>query len=320
MQYITVLNLNLNRENEEIFVLHADCDNNWRKCQVCSESPNDHSSASQQCQSLEQSERSISSPTTGNPTLDGNIYQTTTPLPNEQQQLLFTSSNTTAVNPGYVEIPNDLPEPRKQRLMEENAFHQEDHITEEGEAAAVANNNNNTTSIGISIAEPKCNNFPIDPVNSDEKIDHQLKEEKDIIMGADLVVVDFDVSLVHNQSRVEALLLSRTFIGGSSAYRSSSSFTSSNDGISPYDDTVVNVEYQGDNIIGYFDSYGNHAFESSGGQRRLNGPVYSVRKYKPSTDTEIVYAVIIWIDAAVKDKVEIEITSFDDYFELLKLS
>ena len=303
-----------------MFVLHADCNNNWRKCQVCSESPpNDHSSASQQCQSLEQSERSNSSPTTtgNNPTLDRNIDQTTT----------------TAVNPGcYVENPSDLPEPKKQRLMEENAFHQqEDHITEEGEAAAIANNNNDirsTTSsviqdeVGISIAEPKCDNFPIaiDSVNTDEKMEHHLKEEKDPIIGADLVVVDFDVSLVHNQSRVEALLLSRTFIGGSSAYRSSSSFTSSNDGICPYDDTVINVEYQGDNIIGYFDSYGNHAFKSSGGQRRLFGPVYSVRKYKPSADTEVVYAVIIWIDAAVKDKAEIEITSFDDYFELLKLS
>jgi hypothetical protein len=307
-----------------MFVLHADCNNNWRKCQVCSESPPNDSlaSSSQQCQSLEQSEPSNSSPTAENPTLDGNIDQTTT----------------TAVNPGcYVEIPSDLPEQKKPRLMEENAFHQqEDHITEGGEAAAaaaaIANNNNDirsTTSsviiqdeVGISIAEPKCDNFPIaiDSVNTDEKMELHLKEEKDPIMGADLVVVDFDVSLVHNQSRVEALLLSRTFIGGSSAYRSSSSFTSSNDGICPYDDTVINVEYQGDNIIGYFDSYGNHAFKSSGGQRRLFGPVYSVRKYKPSADTEIVYAVIIWIDAAVKDKAEIEITSFDDYFELLKLS
>ena len=35
----------------------------------------------------------------------------------------------------------------------------------------------------------------------------------------------------------------------------------------------------------------------------------------------MVYAVIIWTNAAVKeDKIEIEITSFDDYFELVNLS
>jgi hypothetical protein len=284
-----------------------------------------------------------SSSTTGNPSLDGNIDQQSTSLPppttnddDEQQQLLFSSSNTSAANPGYVEISSDLLEQKKQRIM---ASLEEDHIiTEDGEVDAAANNNdnNNTTStstssaiqddIDISVAEPKCDHFPIDSVNtpvtvcapSDEKMELQLKEEKDDpIMGVtDLVVLDFDVSLVHNQSRVEALLLSRTFIGGSSAYCSSSP---SKEGICPYDDTVINVEYQGDNIFGYFDGYGNHAFESSGGQRRLYGPVYSVRKYKPSTDSEIVYAVIIWIDAAVKDKAEIEITSFDDYFELLKL-
>jgi len=89
-----------------MFVLHADCNNNWRKCQVCSESR--LASSSQQCQSLEQSEPSNSSPTAENPTLDENIDQTTT----------------TAVNPGcYVEIPSDLPEQKKPRLMEENAFH-----------------------------------------------------------------------------------------------------------------------------------------------------------------------------------------------------
>ena len=49
--------------------------------------------------------------------------------------------------------------------------------------------------------------------------------------------------------------------------------------------------------------------------------MYSVRKYQQSVDIEtVLHAVIIWIDAAVKDKAEIEITSFDDYFELLKLS
>ena len=120
-----------------------------------------------------------------------------------------------------------------------------------------------------------------------------------------------NISLVHNQSRVEALLLSHTIIG--CAFRSSSK----EENVTAIDDTVVNVEYQEDNIVGCFDSNGNHAFESSGGQRRA---VYSVRKYQQLTDTETTYAVIIWIDAAVKDKAEIEIASFDDYFELLNLS
>ena len=73
-------------------------------------------------------------------------------------------------------------------------------------------------------------------------------------MGADLILLDFDISLVHNQSRVEALLLSHTFIG--SAYRA---FTKEENVTALLDDTVVNVEYQGDNIIGCFDCNGNHA-------------------------------------------------------------
>ncbi len=120
----------------------------------------------------------------------------------------------------------------------------------------------------------------------------------------------FDTSLVHNQSRIEAILLSKTFIG--SEYPSSST----------NDDTIVNVEYQGDNIIGCFDQNGNHVIESSGDdeRRRLFGPVYTVRRYKPASNDEMAYAVVIWIDATVKDKVEVEITSFDDYFHLLNLS
>ena len=132
-------------------------------------------------------------------------------------------------------------------------------------------------------------------------------------MGADLILLNFDTSLVHNQSRVETLILCHTFIGPANR-------SSPKDDVPIIDDTVFNVEYQGDNIIGYFDCNGNHDFESSSGQRRLYGAAYnSVRKYQQSVDIETVHAVIIWIDATVKDKAEIEITSFDDYFELLKL-
>ncbi len=50
-------------------------------------------------------------------------------------------------------------------------------------------------------------------VGIEEKYEGHLKEEKDPVMGADLIVLDFDISLVHNQSRVETLILCHTFIG-----------------------------------------------------------------------------------------------------------
>ena len=164
----------------------------------------------------------------------------------------------------------------------------------------------------VVVAEPKSVQLPDPVVGIEEKYEGHLQEEKDPVMGADLILLEFDTSLVHNQSRVETLILCHTFIGPANR-------SSPKDDVPIIDDTVFNVEYQGDNIIGYFDCNGNHAFESSGGQRRLYGAVYSVRKYQQSVDIETVHAVIIWIDATVKDKAEIEITSFDDYFELLKL-
>ena len=42
-----------------------------------------------------------------------------------------------------------------------------------------------------------------------------------------------------------------------------------------------------------------------------------VCKYQSSVDKEMVYSVIIWTDATIKDKVEIEIISIGDYFDLL---
>jgi len=118
-------------------------------------------------------------------------------------------------------------------------------------------------------AEPKFDHN-LTSGDMDEKAELELKEDKDPTMVADLVPVDFDTSLVYNQSRIEAMIELHTFRSGG----------------------------------------GNH-------QRRLFGPVYTVRKYKPLTDVEMVYAVIIWMDAAVKDKVEVEITSYEDYFQLL---
>ena len=166
-------------------------------------------------------------------------------------------------------------------------------------------------------AEPKCDHNLTSGDIDDEKVEHELKEDKGPIMGADLVPVDFDTSLVYNQSRIEAMIELHTFIG--SAYLSSSKDNSSDSSVKDTN-TITNVEYQGDNIFGCFDNSGNHIIRSGGDhQRRLFGPVYTVRKYKPLTDVEMVYAVIIWMDAAVKDKVEVEITSYEDYFQLLDL-
>ena len=312
-----------------MFVLHSDCSNLWKKCLYCSESStsndDDQTADSRQVQPPELSiiegfvhdSNSSSTDTAGNPT---NVFN------NEQQLLLLSSTTTTSsskntpMNPDSVEVSTDLPaEEKKQRVIIENISRSDDPSFVEEEASVVVKAVTSVISQQegdgvVAVAEPK-NDQLLNSVSTDEKMENQLKEQKDPIMGADLILLDFDISLVHNQSRVEALLLSHTFIG--SAYRASSK---EENVTALLDDTVVNVEYQGDNIIGCFDCNGNHAFELSGGQRRLYGAVYSVRKYKQSTDTEAAYAVIIWIDAAVKDKAEIEITSFDDYFELLNLT
>ena len=163
-------------------------------------------------------------------------------------------------------------------------------------------------------AQPKFSSSSNYPTNvDDEKCELELKEEKDdsnIIFGADLILVNFESSLIHAQSHIETIILRDTFIGplGKSHHHSSSNEESS-----------INIEYHGDNVVGCFDGQGNHAIGSSS-HRRLYGPVYTVRKYQPATDVEMVYAVIIWADASVKDKVEIEIASLDDYFELLSKS
>ena len=162
-------------------------------------------------------------------------------------------------------------------------------------------------------AQPKSTSSSNHPTNADdEKCELELKEEKDdsnIIFGADLILVNFESSLIHVQSHIETIILRDTFIGplGKSHHHSSSNEESS-----------INIEYHGDNVVGCFDGKGNHVIGSS--HRRLYGPVYTVRKYQPSTDEEMVHAVIIWADSTVKDKVEIEIASLDDYFELLSKS
>jgi hypothetical protein len=192
-------------------------------------------------------------------------------------------------------------------------------VAVDDDAAAPAPSSSPSSSVNQQqndFAEPK-SDHNLTSGDMDEKAELELKEDKDPTMGADLVPVYFDTSLVYNQSRIEAMIELHTFIG--SAYLSSQK----DDNSVKDNNTITNVEYQGDNIFGCFDNSGNHVIRSSGGgdhQRRLFGPVYTVRKYKPLTDVEMVYAVIIWMDAAVKDKVEVEITSYEDYFQLLDLT
>ena len=59
------------------------------------------------------------------------------------------------------------------------------------------------------------------------------------IFGADLIVVKLETSLVHISSHIETVLLHHTFIGSSTKS----------------DETTVNVEYQGDNVIGFFNGW-----------------------------------------------------------------
>ena len=220
-----------------------------------------------------------------------------------------------------MESLSELPEPKKQRtLMMENDPQEFTSIIMEAVAAVVeegvASSDNYLidSSVVATTAEPKYDQIPTSSDDKDEKLEFEFKEEKSpATMSADLLPVNFDSSLIYNQSQIEAIVQCHTFIGSSS--RSSSKEDSS----AVIGDAITNVEYQGDNIVGCFDQNGNHIIGSSG-QRRLCGPVYTVRNYRPSTDEEMVYAVIIWTDAAVKDKIEIEITSFDDYFELVNLS
>ena len=130
------------------------------------------------------------------------------------------------------------------------------------------------------------------------EIDHK---ESSPIFGADLISVQLETSLVHISSHIETTLLRHTSIGSTN---------------SSSDESIVNVEYRGDNVVGFFDHNCNHTLKFGPNTRRLHGPVYMVRRYQSSLDAEMVYAVIIWTD--VKDIIEIEIMAFDGYFELMQ--
>ena len=290
-----------------MFVLHSDCYKLSRKCQCC-------------CSVLEfNTANGSDSSNKDKPDASGQYHPQQ--VDNSSSIVITSSVNPEVANSMEEEsLLSELPEPKKQRTVMMEDGHQEDAaaVFEDGVPSLDNNLLDDSCVVATTTAEPKDGHFL--PTSSsgdnedDEKIESYLREEKSpATMSADLLPIIFESSLVHNQSQIEAIVRSHTFIG--SASRSYSKEDSS----AVIDDAIVNVEYQGDNVIGCFDQNGNHVVGSSG-HRRLNGPVYTVRKYKPSTDEEMVYAVIIWTDAAVKDKVEIEITSFDDYFELLNLS
>ena len=285
--------------------MHSDCYKNNKKCQYCLSSSS-----------------SITETTAADNSSDSQQLQ------QQQDQQPQSVENPPVENNYNVSSTSDLlPEPKKQRtaaMVVENVtlLEDADNRLEVTKVTSVSS----PDQVVNSYAEPKsaCDHAVVVPFSSvrddilDEKAEHHLQEEKDPIMGTDLVVVDFDTSLVYSQARVELLIQNHTFIG--SANLSSCSKTNE-DGPVINNDTIMYVEYQGDSITGYFSPNGDHIIGCSGGQRRkLYGPVYTVRKYKPSTDEEMVYAVILWMDAAIKDKVEIEITSLDDYFQLLSLS
>ena len=292
-----------------MFVLHSDCYKLSKKCQYCCSIILEYNNTA----------ADGSSDSSNNDQLDASRP----PPPQEEDRSSIITTTTSSMNPDdrRMESLSELPEPKKQRtLMMENDPQEITSIIMEAvadvveEGVASSDNNLIDSSVVATTAEPKYNRILTSSEDKDEKIELELKEEKSpATMSADLLTVNFDSSLIYNQSHIEAIVQCHTFIG--SASRSSSKEDSS----AVIGDAITNVEYQGDNIVGCFDQNGNHIIGSSG-QRRLFGPVYTVRKYRPSTDEEMVYAVIIWTDAAVKDKIEIEITSFDDYFELVNLS
>ena len=295
-----------------MFVLHSDCYKLSKKCQYCCSIILEYNNTAAD---------GGSSDSSNNDQLDASRPP---PPQEEDNRSSIITTTTSSMNPDdrRMESLSELPEPKKQRtLMMENDPQEITSIIMEAvvadvveEGVASSDNNLIVSSVVATTAEPKYNRILTSSEDKDEKIELELKEEKSpATMSADLLTVNFDSSLIYNQSHIEAIVQCHTFIG--SASRSSSKEDSS----AVIGDAITNVEYQGDNIVGCFDQNGNHIIGSSG-QRRLFGPVYTVRKYRPSTDEEMVYAVIIWTDAAVKDKIEIEITSFDDYFELVNLS
>ena len=289
-----------------MYVVHSDCYKNNKQCQYCLFSP---------------SSSSISESTGDNGSDSQQLQQQQDQQPQSVKNLPVENNSNVIISSSDL-----LPEPKKQRtaIIVENVTLLED--AENRLEVTRVTSASSPDQIDNSYAEPKssCDHVVVVPFSSvrddilDEKAEHHLQEEKDPIMSTDLVVADFDTSLVYSQARVELLIQNHTFIGSANL---SSCSKKNEDGSVINNDTVMYVEYQGDSITGCFSPNGDHIIGCSGGQRRkLYGPVYTVRKYKPSTDEEMVYAVILWIDAAIKDKVEIEITSLEDYFQLLSLS
>jgi len=184
-----------------MYVVHSDCYKNNKKCQYClfssssssiSEATGDNSSDSQQLQQQQdQQPQSVENP----------------PVENNSNVIISSSDL--------------LPEPKKQRtaIIVENVtlLEDADNRLEVTKVTSVSS----PDQIDNSYAEPKslCDHVVVVPFSSvrddilDEKAEHHLQEEKDPIMSTDLVVADFDTSLVYSQARVELLIQNHTFIG-----------------------------------------------------------------------------------------------------------
>ena len=105
-------------------------------------------------------------------------------------------------------------------------------------------------------------------------------KESTPIFGADLISVQLETSLVHISSHIETTLLRHTFIGSTNSS----------------DESIVNVEYQGDNVEGFFDHNCNHTLKFGPNTRRLHGPVYMARRYQSSLDEEMVGLCRYYLD------------------------
>ena len=87
---------------------------------------------------------------------------------------------------------------------------------------------------------------------------HKIDDKESTpIFVADLIPLQLETSLVHISSHIETALLRHTFIGSSNSS----------------DESIVNVEYQGDNnVVGFNDHDGNHTLKFVPNNRRLHGP------------------------------------------------
>ena len=209
---INILYCKYYRDTEEIFVLHSDCSNLFKKCRYCcseeSTRNNDQTSDSQQVQPTPEQpstetlvdESNFSTDSSENPTDDVVLNNDQAP-----EQHLSSTTSSSSSNPNDIEVSTNVPEKKKQRDVDYIAEEETEASVIKAATSSLISDEQEGDGV-IAVAEPKNDQLLINSVGIGEKMENQLKEQKDPIMGADLILLDFDISLVHNQSRVEALL------------------------------------------------------------------------------------------------------------------